>query len=222
MLTNAQEKLIISLHTKKGRNKTGLCLIEGQKFIKDAKKDVDFVFSREDTKNFDKLVSTQTPQDIAAVAKIPKYTLSDVKKSKIILVLDGVQDPGNVGTILRLCLGFNAGLILVESADASSPKVVRSSATAFFSVPWLEVPRTEISTVIKNLQRPIYKMEKRIRSQPISSVKHTPLVLIAGSEGNGIKIDVPSTSLVINHDEALESLNVATATAIVLHYLYSN
>ena len=142
MLTNSQQKLIKSLHTKKGRQKTDLCLVEGKKNIELAADLIEYTFTKEDTPQFDKLVTTETPQDIAGVAKIPAYKLEDIKKHDCIVVLDNIQDPGNVGTILRLCLGFDAALILINSADPTSPKVIRSSAGAVFQTNWLKSTRT--------------------------------------------------------------------------------
>ena len=98
MLTNSQIKLIKSLHTKKGRQKNGLCLIEGKKIIDQAKNYIEFTFTNKE-KKFKNLVTTETPQNIAGIAKIPKFDLTDISKKATIVVLDNVQDPGNVGTI---------------------------------------------------------------------------------------------------------------------------
>lgn len=228
MLTNNQEKIIRSLQTKKGRLETGLCLVEGEKNVKETKDFLEYAFTPRDTKNFEKLVSTTTPQKIAGVARVPQWSEQDVLKKSIIVVLDGVQDPGNIGTILRLCLGFKAALILVESADPANSKVIRSSAGAFFKTPWLEVERKSAPAFIKNLDRPVYRLENKTADSADSLVlsssiiKKLPkkMIIIAGSEGQGIKLKVPGTSLEINHDKALESLNVATALAIILHSLY--
>lgn len=218
MLTQAQEKLIRSLGTKKGRTESGFCLVEGKKNIVEAKGFIEFTFTNNDTKRFDLLVDTVTPQDIAAVATIPKWELNNLLERSCVVVLDGVQDPGNVGTILRLCLGFNASLLLIESADPSSSKVIRSSAGSFFKVPWLECSRTEAEEVIDSLKRPIYRLEKDKTSK--NNLKHfskeKEVVLIAGSEGQGIKLSIEGTSLEIPHEKSLESLNVAAALAISL------
>ncbi len=219
MISLAQEKKIKSLHTKKGREKHGLCLVEGKKVIEAAGDAVEVTFSREDTLFYDELVTTQTPQDIAGIAKVPKWTLDDIRSKPTVVVLDGVQDPGNVGAILRLCIGFNASLILVDSVDVTSPKVVRSSVGTMFHVPWLNVSRGEVTGVIGRLGRPVYKLEAG------DGVDDSPgedeIVLIAGSEGNGIKIDVKGKSYRLKHDPALESLNVGHAVAIALHSRYT-
>jgi TrmH family RNA methyltransferase len=218
MLTKAQETLIRSLQTPKGREKSGLCLVEGEKNVQEAGTAVEFAFARKDTKTFNRLVTTETPQEVAAVARIPKHTAEEIARKPTVIVLDGVQDPGNVGTILRLCLGFRACLVLVECADPASPKVVRSSAGAFFVVPWIEVPRNKAEAFIKGLDRPVYRLERRPSSSDIRDIGKAPnVVLMAGSEGKGIQLEINGDSVVIPHDSALESLNVAQAVAIALY-----
>lgn len=226
MLSAAQEKLIRSLGTKKGRTESGLCLVEGAKNVKEASPFIDFTFSPEETRNFSKLVEVTTPQPIAAVARIPAHTKAEVAKSRYIVVLDGVQDPGNVGAILRLCLGFDASLVLIESADPSSPKVIRSSAGAFFQVPWIEISRPEAKEELLSFEIPVMRLENNGGSKKVkltySSLSKLPpkLLIIAGSEGQGIQLDIPGTSLEIPHSPKLESLNVSQAIAILLSQLY--
>jgi TrmH family RNA methyltransferase len=195
-------------------------LVEGEKNVKAAKDFIDFTFTEKSTKNFEKLVTTDTPQKIAAVAKLPRFTEKDVNKKPTIVILDHVQDPGNVGAILRLCQGFNASLYLIECADPTNPKVVRSSSGAIFSVPWKEIPKNIANEFIERTKRPIYKLEKKKDSSAeIPNEKN--IVLIAGSEGTGITLDIEGTSITIPHDERLESLNVGNALAIILSKRFS-
>lgn len=218
MLSNAQEKLIKSLHRKKGRKETGLCLVEGEKVIETAGKAIELRFTAEDTRNFDRLVTTETPQYMAATARIPEWTEADIESKDVIVVLDGVQDPGNVGTVLRLCLGFDASLLMIESADPASPKVIRSSVGAMFQVPWVEVNRSNAKNVVEALERPIYKMEKSDESHKLGETEfEEKIILIVGSEGRGIRLKVGGQSLFIEHNEKLESLNVASALSIALY-----
>jgi TrmH family RNA methyltransferase len=221
MLSKAQEKLIAGLHAKKGRKKNGLCLIEGKKLIQTAGKAVQFRFGPKDSPRYKKLLSTDTPAPMAAIARIPRYTVSDVLRSPIIIALDGVQDPGNVGAIFRLCLGFDASLLLIESAHPTNPKVVRSSVGAMFQVPWLEIPRKQAKTMIENTHRPVYRLEKKPTAKPLQSLLNKKsaqeIILIAGSEGSGIKLPLKAPSIYIPHDKKLESLNVSQALAIALY-----
>lgn len=217
MLTAAQEKLLTQLTTKKGRKESGRFIIEGEKFVHDAGKLVEFVFTPEDTSRFTEFVSTETPQNVAAVARMPKNAIEDIQESDTIVVLDGVQDPGNVGTILRAALGFGASVLLVESAEVTSPKVVRASASAVLRTPWMAISREEAPAVIADLRRPVYRMELREGAGLPTDIRKGPCVLIAGSEGRGVTLAVPGMSIMIPHDAALESLNVGVATSIVLY-----
>ena len=222
-LSKNQEKLIKSLQTKKGREKSGFCLIEGQKVIDLAGESVEYTFSQQDSESFADLVTTETPQEVAAVAKIPSFTLDEIQSKKTILVLDGVQDPGNVGAILRLALGFDASLLLIDSADVTSPKVIRSSVGAMSKSPWQKISREDASSVLESLERKIYRLEKREGAKSFSDISlPDKLILIAGSEGQGIKLQVEGESVYIDHADELESLNVGNAIAIALQEISRN
>jgi TrmH family RNA methyltransferase len=222
MLSKATEKLILSLHTKKGRRSTGLCLVEGEKVIRMAGDLIETRFSERDSPRFQKLVTTEAPQTEAAIARIPRRALKSVLSKDVVVVLDGVQDPGNVGAILRLCLGFDAGIILIQTADPTSPKVVRSSAGTMFKVPWIELSAEDAVNAIKEDGRKIVRLEKKQGSEPMIKVgRKKPLFLVTGSEGKGITLSIDAPSIHIVHNAELESLNVGHAIAIALFHLYS-
>lgn len=217
MLTLAQEQLLQKLTTKKGRREEEMFVLEGEKFVRDAGGLVEFTFTPTDTFRFSEYVSTETPQAIAAVARIPKMTPKRFAESATIVVLDGVQDPGNVGTILRAALGFGASVLLVESAEVTNPKVVRASASAILRTPWMTVSRDEAPAIIASFRRPVYRLEIRDGAFLPETIRPEACVLIAGSEGGGIALPVPGTSIYIPHNAALESLNVGVATSIILY-----
>ena len=218
MLTKAQEKTIRSLQQKKNREESGLCLVEGAKVIETAGEAVQFTFTHDDTPEFDRLVTTEAPQDVAAVARIPRWSEENIAESPILVILDGVQDPGNVGAILRLCLGFGAALLLIESADATAPKVVRASAGAMFQVPWLKMAPDQAADYLDACGRKIFRLEKREGAvSPKVLNMQGRIALIAGSEGQGIRLTTAGTSIEIPHDPRLESLNVTHALAIALY-----
>lgn len=227
MLSNAQEKLILSLHTKKGREKSGLCLVEGEKVIHTAGDAIEYTFSPEDTFRFRDLVTTETPQQLAAVARIPQWTQQDIQSKPTLVVLDGVQDPGNVGSILRLCLGFNAALLLIDSVDVTNSKVVRSSVGALFHVPWITMNRDRAVEYLTENEYTIYRLEKTdsINAASIDELEEIQdeqqIAFIAGSEGQGIQLETKGYALSIDHHPSLESLNVTHALAIVLHKRYN-
>lgn len=221
MLTKKQEKEIRKLNSKNYREKNGLCLIEGKKCIQTAGNSIQYTFTKDDTDIFDEIVTTKTPQNLAGVAKIPKFTLEEVLKMDKVVILDNIQDPGNMGSIMRLALGFNAGLILHNSADPTNSKVIRSSVGAIFQTPWIKFNTKEINNFLQKNSRKIFKLEKRKNSKPLSTIESSELknsIIIAGSEGSGIQLDIPGTSIFIPHSDELESLNVTHALAIVLYY----
>ncbi|NBS69382.1 RNA methyltransferase [bacterium] len=219
-LTPSQQRLLLNLQKRKERERLGLCIVEGEKFVHDVKEFVEFSFTDRDTPIFREIITTENPQRSAAVARIPKWTMEDVLARPTVLVLDAVQDPGNVGTLLRLALGFDAGIMLVESAEVSNPKTVRASAGALFYVPWVTVGREEIEDVLQDAERPLYRLELKKGAISPEQLPEGRLVLVVGSEGKGIRIGVRGTSVAVRHHPRLESLNVAVATGIVLHARY--
>ncbi len=192
-------------------------MIEGEKFVRDAGDLVEWTFTPSDTSRYNEFVSTETPQAFAAVAQIPQWNISDLRARPTIVVLDGVQDPGNVGTILRACLGFNASLLLVESVEVTNPKTVRASASAILRVPWMTVARSEAVKMIESFKRPIYLLEMAEDAINLSQIGHEPCVLIAGNEGSGISLPIDGISVMIPIERVLESLNVGVATSLALY-----
>ena len=198
---------------------SGFLLLEGDNAILEAGKFVEFRFTPKDTSVFDELVTTETPQSVAAVARAPKWSEKDVFKRRVVVVLDHVQDPGNVGTILRSAQAFGAGVVLVESADPTSPKVVRSTAGAVFHTPWIVVKSKDTTTLLARAKRIVYRLENRPGAVSLKKVKHEPMLIVVGSEGSGIISPIIGKSLVIEHQASLESLNVAVATSIALYVI---
>lgn len=223
MLSKAKQKIIKSLHTKKGREKHGLCLVEGDKFVDSIPPElIDVTFSVsnvEHESDFHALLTTQTPQQKAAIAKIPTWDMNDVTNHKTVVLLAHIQDPGNVGTMLRLCLGFDAHAVLFQCADPFSPKALRSSAGAAFHVPQIAATEEEIRELLPQFS--VVKLEKRDSAETLDVTHQEKLLLVPGNEGSGVPDWISGTSQYINHDAALESLNVGHALAIALHQRYT-
>jgi TrmH family RNA methyltransferase len=220
MLSKGQFKLVRQLLTKKGRRETGKCLVEGNKIIAEIGDLVDFKFTSGDTPSFKELSSTQTSQDTIAVANIPVFSEKVVLASDTIILLDHVQDPGNVGAFFRLALAFDATLVLRECADPFSPKVIRASAGACFKAPNMSVNLEEAQSIIAAADRDVYKME--INSESVEfNPKSRKALLIFGNEGRGILGNYPGQSVYIDHNSDLESLNVSHAGSIALHKLWT-
>src|SRR3954464_14494027 len=131
------------------RDHAGEIVIEGPKPVADAiaagwkpikviERDVDFSAAI-----FDALTETKSPQNVIALFERPRFELPTLfaRESSIVIALDGVQDPGNVGTIVRLAAAFDANgvALLPGCADAFSPKAIRASAGAILNVPTAKI-----------------------------------------------------------------------------------
>ena len=169
---------------------------------------------------FDKISDTQTPQGILLVLRQNLSTPEDVAKKSPIIVLDGVQDPGNVGTILRTAEAFDCAVILLEgSADIYNSKVVRSSMGAIFSLPvalmtreefltFAQIKKFEVSATVLDPSAEIYFKHKFKKKSAI----------VFGSEANGVSEEISDSAkkIFIPMQGTAESLNVSTAAGIII------
>lgn len=165
----------------------------------------------------------KTPQEVLAVFQLPEYKFQNqrLKDDQLYLVLDGVQDPGNVGTIVRLADWFGITRIYasMEVADVFSPKCVQSTMGSLARV---EVFYTDLETLLsQNKHLPIYGTH--LQGENIYDTTLSPHgIIVMGSEGRGItpsieahlthKLLIPHYSM---HASKAESLNVAIAAAVV-------
>jgi RNA methyltransferase, TrmH family len=176
-------------------------------------------------KLFASAVPSDAPQGVAALARWRKFSLEDVlAKSKVgpLLAIAGVQDPGNLGTILRSAEAFGAGGVLLGEGTVSpfNPKVVRASAGSVFRLP---VARAKLSAALGLMK------EQSLRRVATASHKGTPLAqanlsgplaIFVGSEGAGLSRDLIKEMdeiVAIPQAPQVESLNVGVATSIVLY-----
>lgn len=165
----------------------------------------------------EKISDTQTPQGILLVVRQKFSSLEEVLAKKIIAVLDGVQDPGNVGTILRTAAAFDCSVILLEgSAEIFNPKVVRSSMGAIFYLPIVKLSREEFLNLrgVEILAAAVDSSAEIYYQHNFN--KHSAIVF--GSEAVGVskKILDNARKIFIPMNGHAESLNVATSAAIIL------
>ncbi|HUP49412.1 MAG TPA: RNA methyltransferase [Thermoanaerobaculia bacterium] len=164
---------------------------------------------------FDALSDTSTPQDLIGLFLRPRHDAGDILRSgrAPVVVLDAVQDPGNVGTIIRLAAAFDcAGVILLHGcADAYSPKAVRASAGAILAVP---VAQARARAVLDS-GLPLFAADAR--GAPIDPPAREA-ALVFGSEGGGVSNELllAATAIRIPMSGRVESLNVAASAAILL------
>jgi RNA methyltransferase, TrmH family len=176
-------------------------------------------------KLFASAVPSQTPQGVAALVHLKTFSLDDILDSSSpgpLLVIAGVQDPGNLGTILRSAEAFGAkGVLLVEGAvSAYNSKVVRASAGSVFRVPIAKVQLEPLPQMLH---------ERGIRLLATSSHKGIPLqeadlsggtAIFVGNEGAGIDkklLGKMDELVMIQHSPRVESLNAGIAASIILY-----
>ncbi|MBP5381240.1 MAG: RNA methyltransferase [Bacteroidaceae bacterium] len=236
-ISKAQVKLVRSLQQKKFRDELGLFVAEGEKCVSEIAKGFELVSLFREGENatrteIEQMSGLRTPQGVIGVFK--KRPIGDCRLEieDLVLVLDGVQDPGNLGTIIRTCDWFGVHDIVcsLDTADCYNPKVVQATMGALARVrvhyvdlpKWLKEYRSQSSdiriygTLLDG--KDMYE-ELKVKGERLTA-KGT---IIMGNEGNGISqevrpfithpIRIPSYPKDV---ETSESLNVSIATAIVL------
>ncbi|WP_121667743.1 TrmH family RNA methyltransferase [Mesonia aquimarina] len=234
MISKSQIKLINSLSQKKYRNKYGLFVAEGIKVIKEllnSNFELEVLFAEADIffteKNKSEIISSaelkkisklSTPQTALALFKIPQYEVK--QEPSFSIALDGVRDPGNLGTIIRLCDWFGVSHLIcsTDTVDCYNPKVVQASMG---SITRVKILYTDLPEYLRQTKLPVYGTF--MDGNSIYKKNYTPKgILVMGNEANGIstqveaftteKISIPQ----FGENLKTESLNVATASAILL------
>lgn len=162
---------------------------------------------------------TETPQGVVFSCEIPEP--ADALPGGRLLVLDGVQDPGNVGTILRTADAFGAdGLVLLPgSADPWAPKTVRSTMGACFRLPVLCCTLEELTRRLEQEGIPLYATALREDTTDVRDADLSRCAVVIGSEGRGVSrevLDACAQTLKIPMRDRCESLNAAMAASVVL------
>lgn len=167
------------------------------------------------------VADTETPQGVVFVCKGNSLALPELKKGKRYLILDGVQDPGNVGTIWRTADAFGAdGLILCGAcADPWSPKTVRSTMGAVFRLPVYEATLEEVAEHLSQAGIPLYATALREDTVDVRALDLSTAAVIIGSEGKGVSelaLQLCCKTVKIPMTERCESLNAGIAASVVL------
>jgi len=173
---------------------------------------------------FNSAVSTESPQGVAALVHLPPRTLGDALRPAppLVLVAAGIQDPGNLGTMIRSAEAFAAsGVVLGEkTASAFNPKAVRASAGSLFRLP---VVSARLSELCPELARRGLRQVAAVSHQgtPLHQVSlDGPLALFVGNEGAGLPRDLLASMdevVAVPHSSRVESLNAAVAASILLY-----
>ena len=248
-IAKSEIKQVRSLQQKKFRDELGLFVAEGDKCVEELQKGFELVALYREGENatrveIEQMSGLQTPQGTIGVFRKPVLPLAPSLKERaggeVILALDGVQNPGNLGTIIRTCDWFGVHDIVCsrDTADCFNPKVVQATMGALTRVrvhytdlaEWLKAVSSQHSdvriygTLLDG--KDMYEESSAIRNQLSaegSKLKAESSIIIMGNEGNGISEEVRR---LVTHPiripsypkgaETSESLNVAIATAIVL------
>jgi TrmH family RNA methyltransferase len=178
-----------------------------------------------DPRDFASAAETEAPQGVLAIAEVPSRRFDDLAVGERIrmLVLDGVQDPGNVGTILRTAaaLGVDATIALPGTVDLWNAKVVRSSMGAHFRHPALSCTWDELDAFRDAHAIPLWAADAAGKPLDGHAAPHR-LALVVGNEGSGVSDrarERADRSVAITIESGVESLNVAVATGILLYEL---
>ncbi len=228
-ITNADIK---NLKDKKFRREHGLFMVEGNKFCADLKNtDIEIVLTLTCDKNLtgfpnlevvsekmlSSLATTKTSQDTICVCKVKNYEIASVGNS---LILDNLQDPGNVGTLVRSALAFGfEDIYLIEGADVYSEKVIRSSAGLIMSA------RLHICS-FEEIEKNKDKIAKNFLVADMGGVSineiHLPkgkVAVIIGNEGQGVSdrfMKLSNITVSIPMSPKVESLNAGVAGSIIM------
>lgn len=242
-LSKAQIKWVRSLQLKKNRDAEGVFVAEGEKCVNELRNAFELVLlatpENATSTEIEQMSSLRTPQGVIGVFKRRGERLSAPQKSadfpgppqargeRLVVALDGVQDPGNLGTIIRTCdwFGINDILCSHDTADCYNPKVVQATMGALARVRLHYVDLPQVLAEIKAEGTPLYGtlLEGINMYQPHAIADKQHGIIIMGNEGNGIS---PAIRQLITHPLLIpsypadaitsESLNVGIATAIVL------
>jgi TrmH family RNA methyltransferase len=172
---------------------------------------------------FGSAVDTETPQGVAALVRWPEFSLESVvgKNDSLILGAMGIQDPGNLGTIIRSAEAFGASAVLLGEKTVSefNPKVLRSSAGSSFRLPTFHAKLERINELKQNGLR--IAATSSHKGRPIDEVNLSgSLAILVGSEGAGVPreyMNLADELIRVPHSERVESLNAAIAASVILY-----
>ena len=158
-----------------------------------------------------------TPQGAVFICRLPERT--DFVPRAPMLLLDGIQDPGNLGTILRTADAFRVPVALLEGcADPFGHKVVRASMGAVFRVPVVQTTWQEAKQALQTAEIPVAVTALSERAGDIRKADVAHMAVVIGSEGQGVRRDIldeADAELIIPMNDHCESLNAGIAAAIV-------
>lgn len=237
-LENDKVKKYVRLKTKKYRDMEGLFLVEGFHLVEEAYKEdliEEIILVEKEQCDYDlpivtvteevmkKLTMMETPSTIMALCH--KKEMNSDFGSRLLL-LDEIQDPGNLGTIIRSSKAFHVDTIVLgeKCCDLYNPKVLRSTQGMAFHTNIVVRNLHEIILELKKKNIPIYgtRVDSGMNSYALSEKQKEKFALVMGNEGNGVSEDILNLCdqyLYIPMHQEVDSLNVGVATSILLYEL---
>lgn len=237
-LDNDRIKNYVKLQDRKYRKKSKMFIVEGMHLVLEAYKKgiIEELILEKDTvlpinlptiyvtnEIINKISTLDTPSNVMALCRMNE---DEVKLGDRVLLLDGVQDPGNLGTIIRSAAAFSVDTIVLSptTVDLYNPKVVRSTQGMMFHIDIVTRDLKEVIQELKNREIPIYgtKVEYGEDVRTLPQKDRVKYALIMGNEGNGVEddvLDLCDKYLYIDMDPEVESLNVGVACGILLYEL---
>ncbi len=227
-VNNLLVKDTVKLHQKKYRDQLGLFIVEGYHLYEEASKFnvIKHIFTTDKAivgNNviyvteivLAKLAKTKSPQKVLCVC----HKLNNNEISNNVLIIEGLQDPGNLGTLLRSALAFNFKTVILDNTvDLYNDKVIRSTQGAIFNLNIIEMKALDF---IEN--HPEFKVYgTSLNGSPLNSISHqNKLAIILGNEGQGVSKELLSktTDNITIKTNDVESLNVGVAGSIIMHYI---
>jgi len=179
---------------------------------------------------FNSIVPSDSPQGVAALIKLPAFSLDQLLNRAgegPLVVVAGLQDPGNLGTILRSAEAFGAaGICLTEgSVSPYNSKVLRGSAGSIFRLPFLQVSSTELIPLLRGRKIRLLATSSH-EGTPLPQISWTlPLAVFIGNEGAGLSREIMrqvDETMAIPQANQVESLNAGVAASIVLYEAAKN
>ena len=237
-LENDRVKNYIKLKDRKYRKKSKTFIVEGMHLVLEAYKkgiikelilekdvvvplDCPVVYVTNEIIN--KISLMESPSNIMALCNMmeDKEIIGDR-----ILMLDDIQDPGNLGTIIRSAVAFNVDTIVLSpnTVDLYNPKVIRSTQGMMFHINIIVKELSDVITELKKKEIPVYgtKVDYGMDVRTFKEKDRRKYCLVMGNEGNGVSdsvLELCDEYLYIGMNEVVESLNVGVATSIILYEL---
>ncbi len=224
---NDNVKYWVSLKNKKIRDKERKFIVEGDHLIEEARKNnlIEYIISCVDenadfyvTKEIMEKISDQ--KSISYNAAVVKFIPEDSVNGNVI-ILDNLQDPGNLGTIIRSSVAFNIDTIIISdtSVDLYNPKVVRSTEGMIFNLNIIRRNLEGIIPVLKNLGYKIVGTDVN-EGIDVRNISKENVAIIIGNEGNGMSENVKKLCdefINIKINKSCESLNAGVAASIIMY-----